>query len=237
MKTNLQMATATFFFILLSIVGLKAQSIQAINAPEVVYGSVNDDLLTTTFDVQNTSNINMNVYAKRVENSVLEGTENYFCWFQCYSSSTDVSPTPLFIAAGASVSNFYADYQPQGVEGSSFIDYCFYNADNPSDQTCVTVEFRVSSATAVNEAEMISIGSPQPNPAVDHTVIPFDLKENNKDAALVVYNILGSEIKRQSISGTSGNIDLNVSDLQAGVYIYSFYNNNRLLASSRLVVR
>lgn len=237
MKSTLHMAAATFFLILLGFSGLKAQSIQPINPPEVVYGTLDDNLLTVNFDVRNTSDVNMNVYAKRVETSVLEGTQNYFCWFQCYSPSTDVSPTALFMAGGDTVSNFYADYQPQGVEGSSFINYCFYDGDNPSDQTCVTVEYRIAGPNAINEAEAVSIGSPQPNPAVDRTLIPFVLKENNKDAALVVYNILGSEIKRQSVTGTSGNIDLNVSDLQSGVYIYSFFNNNRLLASSRLVVR
>lgn len=237
MKSHLHMAAASLLLIFLSSTGLKAQSIQTIDAPEVVYGTVDDELITVNFDVFNASTLDLIVNAKRVEANVLPGAQNYFCWFQCYGFDTDVSPIPLTIEAGDTISNFYADYVPNGIEGSSFIDYCFYDINNSHDQTCVTVEYRISGSTGVSDANAVFIGSPQPNPAVDRTVIPFDLRENNKDAALVVYNILGSEMKRQSVTGTSGNINLNVSDLQAGVYIYSFFNNNRLLASSRLVVR
>lgn len=214
-----------------------SQSLEAIDPQEVVEGTIADELLQESFDIRNNSDITVFVKVRREETSVVEGSLNYFCWYQCYTPSTNVSPTSLAIAPGESVPNFYADYQPMGNAGSSFIKYCFFDENNPSDETCVTVEYRVSDVTAVNEAALVSVGNPQPNPATDFTKIPYVLRENNKGAALVVYNILGSEIKRQSVAGTSGNITLDVSDLQSGVYIYSFYNDNRLLSSSRLVVR
>ena len=236
MKSNLPFYLSFFVVAILGSFTACGQSIVPIDPPAVVYGTPSDNLITVNFDVRNASDSPISTFVKRVQTNVVPGTANYFCWFQCYSPSTDVAPTPLTIAAGDTVSNFYADYQPNGHAGSSFIDYCFYAENDSTDMTCVTVEFRIGT-NSVNETQAIKIGNPQPNPAVDRTIIPFDLRENNQDAALVVYNILGSEIKRVPVIGTSGNIDLNVSDLQSGVYIYSFYNSNRLLASSRLIVR
>lgn len=237
MKTTLLFKISVIAISLIGSQSAYSQSLEAIDPQEVVEGTVEDELLQETFDVRNNSEQTIFVKVRRVETSTIEGTLNYFCWFQCYSPSTDVSPTSIAIAPGESVSNFYADYQPQGNAGSSYVNYCFFDENNPTDETCVTIEYRVGEITAVNEADLVTVGNPQPNPAVDITQIPYVLKESNKGAALVVYNIVGSEIKRQAISGTSGNITLDVSDLQAGVYIYSFYNDNRLLASSRLVVR
>ena len=237
MKTTLLFKLSVLAITLMAAQAGYSQSLEAIDPQEVVMGTVEDELLQESFDIRNNSEITVFVKVRREEISVVEGTLNYFCWFQCYTPNTSVSPTSLAIAPGQSVPNFYADYQPYGIAGSSFIKYCFYDENNPSDETCVIIEYRVSDVTSVNNAELVSVGNPQPNPASDVTKIPYVLRESNKGAALVVYNILGSEIKRQSVSGTSGTITLDVSDLQSGVYIYSFYNDNRLLASSRLVVR
>lgn len=237
MQRLLHITSITFLIGLLAVSSLNAQSIQTIDAPEVINGTTDDNLVQANFDVKNTSNSTINVGVRRVEDTILEGTVNYFCWIQCYLPHVDESPSPLPIGAGETVSNFYADYEPHGVEGSSFITYCFYDYDNPDDETCVTVEYNISGTSAIDDAEAVVIGSPQPNPAVDRALIPFELKDNNENAKLVVYNILGSEIKTVPVQGTEGTIDLNVSDLQAGLYIYSFYNSNKLLSSSRLVVK
>ena len=237
MKTTLLFKISVLAITLLAAQAGYSQSLEAIDPQLVIEGTVEDELLQESFSIQNNSDITVNVKVRREEISIVEGSLNYFCWFQCYTPNTSVSPTSIAIAPGESVPNFYADYQPYGNAGSSFIKYCFYDENNPSDEICVTIEYRVSLVSSVNNVDLVSIGNPQPNPASDFTQIPYVLRENNKGAALVVYNILGSEIKRQSISGKSGNITLDVSDLQSGVYIYSFYNDNRLLASSRLVIR
>ncbi len=237
MKTTLLFKITVLAFTLMSAQVGFSQSLEAIDPQEVVEGTVEDNLLQEEFDVRNNSDVTVFVKVKRIEVSIIEGSLNYFCWYQCYTPATSVSPTSVAIAPGESISLFYADYQPMGNAGSSFIDYCFFDENNPSDETCVSIEYRVSGPSSIKDADLLTVGNPQPNPAVDITQIPYVLKESNKGAALVIYNILGSEIKRQPISGTSGNITLDVSDLQAGVYIYSFYNDNRILASSRLVVR
>ncbi len=237
MKSTLLFKISVLATLLISVHSGYSQSLEAIDPQGIVEGTTDDALLQESFDIRNNSDETVNVKVRRVETSVVEGSLNYFCWYQCYTPATDVSPTSIAIAPGESISNFYADYQPMGYSGSSFIEYCFFDENNPEDEICVSIEYRVDQVTAINEADLVTVGNPQPNPAVDITQIPYVLKENNRGAALVVYNIVGSEIKRQAVTGTSGNITLDVSDLQSGVYIYSFYNDNRLLASSRLVVR
>jgi hypothetical protein len=228
------------------IVGLAALSastvfaqpdIEPINPTTIVNGTADEFLLQTSFDIKNNTDQTLYVKVRRNELEIVEGTLNYFCWHQCYTPNTSISPTGIEIAPGESVPNFYADYQPFENEGSSFVEYCFFDDNNTDTETCVTIEFRVGASLSVQEPVHIDLGYPQPNPAVDQTFIPFELKTQNKGASLVIYNLLGSEIKRQAVTGISGNIELQVSDLQSGLYIYSFFNGNELLSSNRLVVR
>jgi hypothetical protein len=211
--------------------------IEPIDPASVVEGTVDDFLLQTAFDIKNNTDQTLNVKVRRNELEIIEGTFNYFCWEQCYAPNTSVSPTSIAIEPGASVPNFYADYQPQGIAGSSFIEYCFFDENDAQIETCVTIEFRVSGSLSVTDVNRITLGNPQPNPAIENTMIPFVLNEQNQGASLVIYNLLGSEVKRVAVNGMSGNIDLQVADLNSGLYIYSFFNGNRLLGSNRLVVR
>lgn len=233
MKNYLSIILLSFFIPLLSF----SQSLELIDPEEVVSGTPQNDLLVLNFDVMNTSNIAVDIKVIRNVISEVQGTANYFCWELCYGPGTDLSPTALTIQPGQTVSNFYADYLPNGYQGVTTIEYCFFNVNDPSDEICHTVEFNVSSTTAVDEQEAISLGNARPNPATGNTMIPFKMKGSNQSATLVVYNLVGQEVLNIPVNGMEGVINLDVNSLQSGIYLYTLLNNNAVLSSKKLIVR
>jgi hypothetical protein len=215
-----------------------AQSdLEAINPQTVVYGTTDDFLLTTTFDVKNNSASPINVRVRRNIISEIPGTYNYFCWEQCYTPPVSISPTYITIGPGQSVPNFYADYQPMGNAGSSFIEYCFFQDQNQINQTCVTIEFQVSIASAVSNAELGEIGLPQPNPAFDLVRFPYSLNNTAKNASITLFNLVGQQVKQVPLTGQSGMVEINVSDLHSGIYMYSFMSENQMISTGKLIVK
>ena len=68
----------------------------------------------------------------------------------------------------------------------------------------------------------IRLGPNYPNPASEETRIYFNLPTSSP-VSLKIYDVVGKEVLNQTIQGVPGenSYALNVSDLEAGVYLYS----------------
>ena len=234
---NIMRLVLLLFSTLLFTTELCAQStIEAVNPSSYIQGSP-DELMTHGFDIKNNGDSPITVLVRRNVISEVEGSFNYFCWFQCYAPDTDVSPSGITINAGESVANFYADYQPNGNEGSSVIEYCFFNQNDPSEETCVTIEFNADAALSTDEfKERIVTSEFYPNPASTSTQIEFNLRDKNEQIRIVVYNVVGSELESRILNGNDGLINIDLSNFESGIYLCSFVSRNNVLLTKKLVV-
>ena len=105
---------------------------------------VNGDLsslLLFKVSVKNNYTGALNVKVKKIQNSLVLGSENSFVFAgQCYAPSTSVS-APGVILASAIDTSFQADYYAYGNFGTSIIMYTFFNVANINDSVCVKVNF------------------------------------------------------------------------------------------------
>jgi hypothetical protein len=74
-----------------------------------------------------------------------------------------------------------------------------------------------------------------PNPASDRAEIIYYTGSNTANKAML-YNINGQLVWSSNVSGSSGNISLDVSVLPAGIYFVRFIADGKELLSSKLVV-
>ncbi len=233
----------TFTLLLLLLVCLSANisfaqsDLEAIDPQTIVYGTTDDALLTTSFDIKNNSSYTLNVKVRKFIISEVPGTYNYFCWEQCYTPQVYISPTSIPIGPGQSVPNFYADYLPVGNAGSTTVEYCFYDETDFTNQTCVTIEFQVSVASAVKNADLGQIGLPQPNPAYDVVRFQYSLNQSAQHATITLYNLVGQQVKQVPLTAQNGILEINISDLQAGIYMYSFMSASRMISNGKLIVK
>jgi len=79
--------------------------------------------------------------------------------------------------------------------------------------------------------------SASPNPAVNYTMISFQAMEN-QTLNMVVTDLTGKVVMDETVNAQHGtnNVRLNVSELPAGIYIYSFVSGSSKI-SRKLVVK
>ncbi|MBK7669714.1 MAG: T9SS type A sorting domain-containing protein [Sphingobacteriaceae bacterium] len=72
-----------------------------------------------------------------------------------------------------------------------------------------------------------------PNPSKDYFIV--DLKNNSiNNSVIILYDVLGKEVKRQKISESKTNIQ---HDLQKGIYFYTVSSDSEKIQSGKLVVQ
>ena len=180
-----------------------------VNPPSTVTGISSDNLLSAHFDVINSGADTLDVYVTQTTLQPVIGGENSFCWLQCYTSSTTISPDPVTIAPGATITWFVADYWPNGTVGENIVKYQFYEL-NATDTAETTIRFITTQSNVgtdeYNNHEPVFLG---PNPA-DSKI------EFSTDQTFKLYNSEGELV----LEGKSKTIQTNY--LPTGNYFLEF---------------
>lgn len=202
-----------------------------------VYGQGNAwGELAIEFDVEALEDVQL--IAQKVEIQVVEGTYNMLCLDQCYAPSVYISPVVNFEANETKDFSMHYQYENaiEDVAGlEQIMEYYLYE-EGSHDQFIINVIFKYSldGIEDYNSTEVFS--NAYPVPAID--VVNFDYNfASSENAEVAIYNMMGQEVLRNSISSMSGKLSINVSDLTDGVYFYSLIVNGKTEKSSKLVVR
>ena len=199
---------------------------------EASWGELNIEFNVTTFE-------HVRLIGEKVENNVVDGTLNYFCWGQCLSPLVYVSDPYDMPADSTDVFSMHYMYQNQiedvlGMEQS--MTYYLYEANNPDDKFTINVVFKYSLNEVENVNDVVEFSNAYPVPACD--VVNFDYNfSNSVNAEIAIYNMMGQEVMRNDINGMSGKASINVSDLADGVYFYSLIVNGVVEKSNKLIIR
>jgi len=220
--------------------GVRAQSSLTLPAIDrYVWGSVEDGILQCEGTVENTNGSTaIDVRVKRITVDTVPGTQNYFCWEQCYEPATSVSPTALNIPVGERISQFYADYKSNGIPGVSVLTYCFYDDANEADSVCATVRF---SATPVGILDVFTqdrsgVSEPYPNPARNEARVNYALHSGWQSAKVDLYSMLGAKVRTVRLTNDHGTLTLHVSDLPSGMYFYSLVVDDKTVTTRKMLV-
>jgi hypothetical protein len=206
--------------------------------------SFTGDLVTQIsnhLDIKNTSANTITVECQKTNLNVPLGGESFYCFAgNCYSASATTPSSSADLLPGQQISfdNSDADahsgyYDAYGISGVAEVQYCFYDVNNPSDQTCVTITYECSSATAVNDFnELTEISDFYPNPANGLTHFTF----NGTKAQLNIIDILGNEIKVLQLE-QPGVKKIDLTDMSKGVYFGKLVINNKITTIKKLIVK
>lgn len=183
-----------------------------------------------------------------VEKEVIQavnGTENSFCWGSCFGPDVFISRPPVLMEPNSTsadgwlsfhyqVDPTYSGDPDQCLPGTTIIKYYAYPATEPDNRICVEVWFAFN-ATEVAE-NRIGFGHAYPNPASNQ--VSFDLKgQNNGVVNAVVYNLLGQEVKSTIVNAAQNRINIDLSDMQSGIYFCSFIVNDEVLGTEKFIVK
>jgi len=209
------------------------------SATIIMDGIANNNEMIIDIIVTNNAGAELLVKAKKVENSIVPGSENTFCWAGlCYPPWIFVSPGVDTIPSGASTNlgDFSGHYNPKSNIGESSISYVYWNDNNPNDSVMVTVIYSaLVTGLENNEVTDFYISNPYPNPSKHFVKFDYELDQVS-DASLRVYSLIGSLVKEISITQPSGTIQIETGLLQEGFYFYTLSSTGKELKTGRFII-
>lgn len=180
--------------------------------------------------------LNVIVEKEIIEN--LEGASNFFCWGMCFSPDVFVSPNPVTVAANSVTSedalSFHVYFDPE-LFGKVKMRYYAYDENNPSERVSINVVF-TKSDVGVQENAALHFGQAYPNPASSVVNFDYNLGAGDK-ASVVVYNLLGQEVMKQSVNTMQNRLSISVSDLNDGIYFCNLLVNGCTVKMEKFVVK
>jgi hypothetical protein len=190
----------------------------------------------TGFTIKNTGTAAKTLKMKRIQENVLQGTSNYFCWTLCYGPSVNESPVgdDLVLQPNAVFNDMFLDYAPIGQLGVSTIRYVIQNTNDPNDTASIRVNFNAT-PTSINEISSVAkLNALFPNPANNNLTVNYVL--NQGQASIEVKNMLGQVQSITPIVVGTKSTNLNVAELPTGIYFVSLKSNGNIIDTKRLVV-
>lgn len=186
--------------------------------------------------VTNNAGTAIDVKVARSEDNVIPGVTDEFCWGgACFPPGTDTSFLTASIAPGATNTEFEAKYTHNDQFGESTYTYYWFDDNNPTDKVSLVVVFKLSNVGIAENIKNSSISQAYPNPANAYAFFDYDIPVNNS-TSLIITNLLGAVVKEIPINGLKGQIKINTSDLDNGLYFGSLKVGNQITSTQRLVV-
>lgn len=253
------MRKSVLLILVLSLVGFGVNAqLELDNVVWEVTGSIDvpeDDEIVAEWDVINAGSEPVALRARRVmvyhpepfnlpydQNG--SGARERFCWGPlCYQYGTAQTPTTesllVTIQPGASDNTFKGLYEHMGVAGAAQVRYCFFEANNPSNEICQDVLYCVDAvecALSVSDVRVPELSNMGPNPVTGRAAFNYDLGSTTGAREVVIYNMVGAEVKRILLNNPLGTVFISADDFDAGIYFYALVVNGTPVSTKRFVV-
>jgi len=183
--------------------------------------------------VKNTSCCSKNVLVRKNELSLAQNTEITFCWAECYPAETMLSPEPILIEASTVCESFSTDFDASS-EGTSYVLYTFFDETNSNDSVSVYFQYNCGKASIANIINEVKL-SAYPNPAKNNITIDYFINNAN-NTFLRVYNIAGEIMYEKALQSGSNKINIDLSNWNTGIYMYSIHRNKHTYISKKLII-
>ena len=231
-----------FILVITQISFITAQSL-VITGDTIFAGDFNTQI-EHHLDVKNISNNSINVVCQKTNISLPTGIPNwggsYYCFAgACYPTSATGPSNMVAINAGQQIAYSNSDgdafsgyFKPEGVAGIATVQYCFYDENNPADETCVTITYETIPTAIDDYQPLTKLGDFYPNPA--NEIVNFNF--NGNSATLKLIDILGNTVK-EILLNQEGVKKLDVSDMNKGIYFGNLIVNDEVVSIKKLIVK
>ncbi|MBL0341348.1 MAG: T9SS type A sorting domain-containing protein [Bacteroidetes bacterium] len=177
-----------------------------------VSGDVNGPDLTATLQLTNNATTSKVVMIERTLLSLVNGCDNAFAFgLMMYPPSINITPTGFPVDGGITDSSFWTSYWHNGIAGTSYIRYNFFDEANVNDSISVVFKFEITQATGLNTVSQSKEISIFPTITQDYIFIESDVP-----AKYTIINATGEIIQKMEFGKTQAK--LNMIPFSDGVY-------------------
>ena len=205
-----------------------------------IVSDINDSYeIQFDLDIINTTDADINVVAQMEDLTGIGMT--YLCWGTCFMPG--VFEATHSVAAGSEgIFNGHVMFMdansgevlPVGTEVKMV--YTFFDERNPEQTYTFNVNFKYQPESIVDYNSVDVFSNAYPNPANNTVSFDYNMPYDVNSASVAIYNMMGQEVVRQNLNLGGSRADINVSDLNEGVYFYSLIVNNQTVKTNKFVV-
>ena len=224
---------------------VQAQSLRLVDTNLNQNGVVGKDIVTN-LKILNTSDQDVRyriyVFAKQIGSS----QENLICLDDDCFKGSEISRkgfSPYLtrtVKAGATDNTISLLLESGLVQAVSSVIYRLENIDNPGDFTTFEINYEVSDFQdegLLYSSKNVDLSDVYPNPVTEVAIFDYHLKDDSKEAKIIIHNVLGSIAGEYLLSPYEDQLKVSVDKFNPGVYFYSLYIDNEGVATKKLVVR
>jgi hypothetical protein len=99
----------------------------------------------------------------------------------------------------------------------------------------VEAQARVEEQLYVNDK--ISVSNIYPNPASEYAELDFNISPAVREAKLIFYNVLGSQMEQFTLNKNDRKLRVNTKDMPTGLYFYQLSVDGKKVATKKMLVR
>ncbi|MDK2910587.1 MAG: Secretion system C-terminal sorting domain [Bacteroidales bacterium] len=183
--------------------------------------------------IKNNSAENKAVQFKRIEKSLVPGSEMFFCWGACFPSNMLQLPEPARLGPGEATDGVSVDYDPMSHSGTSLATYVVWDVDHPEDSLWINFSFD-GQAEGIDHITLSQLNI-YPNPTTEKFTLSIPHYVSPK-SVLYLYNLSGQVIGVYDVN-PGHTQEISLRDLPKGTYFISLITAEGLKLADKIVLK
>ena len=183
--------------------------------------------------IKNNAVENKAVQFKRIEKSLVPGTEMFFCWGACFPSNILQLPDPARLGPGEATEGVSVDYDPKSHSGTSIATYVVYDADHPEDSLWINFAFDGQAEGIGNSiARPLSV---YPNPADDRIFV--EIPQNIPANTVLRLRSLQGQVLADFLVQPGILKEISLKNIPAGTFLLTLVTSEGTVAVGKIIIR
>ena len=224
---------------------VSAQSLEIVNTEANQLGVIGQDL-RTVIKIKNISDKPVYFSVSEVKKQIGSSQKSFLCIDNdCDNGNIanrrgNITDHVRKIMPGATDESVVAVLETGLIQGISSISYRIFNIKNPQDFSQIELHYSIEEMPEeglLYSSMTVDLSDVYPNPVTETAIFDYIIKNNSKEAKIIIHNVLGSIAGEYKLNPFEQQLKVSVENFNPGVYFYSLYIDNEGVATKKLVVR
>lgn len=149
-----------------------------------------------------------------------------------------LSYKPLSLQNPKALNNFYTSFlfsSSTNSDSNNLLASETVEKSGERKSNAVEAQAKVEELLYVNDK--ISVSNIYPNPASEYAELDFTISPSVREAKLIFYNVLGSQMDQFTLNKNDRKLRVNTRDMPTGLYFYQLSVDGKKVATKKMLVR
>lgn len=149
-----------------------------------------------------------------------------------------LSYKPLSLQNPKALNSFYRSFLFSSANSTDNVSTLVSEAEvKNTEKRASSEETLVRSEEQLYISDKITVSNIYPNPASEYVEVDYSMSAGLRDAKLIFYNVLGSQMAEYNLNRNDRKLRVNTSEMPTGLYFYQLALDGKKVATKKMLVR